>query len=246
MNKILGYIKHHWKQMLLKVIRISFFTILFLYLFSVNFVLGLISLVLFLYLRSLISFSLPTEACLLWLGVPGSGKTTCAAWIAKHYLKDDKLRVFSNVPIAGTYKFDWKSDFGYFDMSNSIIICDEAGIYLNGRNWKNNFSDQSLEAAKKFRHDHMTLHFFSQSCDEDPIIRNLSLDTFVVEKSLLKWFVKYRVIGSKIDILDSTKRHDFIEFWRPFSRKYVFCPPAWKLFDSWDSKPLPTKDWEKW
>ena len=115
MNKILGYIKHHWKRILLKVIRISFFTILFLYLFSVNLVLGLILLVLFLYLRSLISFSLPTEACLLWLGVPGSGKTTCAAWIAKHYLKDDKLRVFSNVPIVGTYKFDWKSDFGYFD-----------------------------------------------------------------------------------------------------------------------------------
>ena len=131
-------------------------------------------------------------------------------------------------------------------MSHSVIICDEAGIYLNGRNWKNNFDNDSLEQIKKFRHDHMTLHFFSQSSDEDPIVRNLSNTTFVVEKSMIKWFVKFRAIGSKIDILETTRKRDTCEFWVPFSKKFVFCPPAWKLFDSWESKQLPKKEFEQW
>ena len=235
-----------WKRLLRRFGIALFSIVTILYFLSMNWLLGLIYSILLFYVLHLIRFSLPTDVCLLWLGVPGSGKTTCAAWIAKHYLEEGDLRVFSNVPISGCLRYDWRHDFGHFDMSRSIIICDEAGIYLNGRNWKSNFDDASLEAAKKFRHDHITLHFFSQACDEDPIIRNLSLNTYVVEKTMFKWFIQYRVIGSKIDILENTKRHDFIEFWKPFSKRYVFCPPAWKLFDSWESTQLPEKQWDTW
>lgn len=224
------------------------FIVLILVFFTGHPFLALLCCGLCMYLRSLFLFEFPENATFLWLGVPGSGKTTLAAWICNHYLNDKKndKRIFSNVPITGTLKYNWKKDFGHYDMSHSIIICDEAGIYLNGRNWKNNFDNDSLEQIKKFRHDNMTLHFFSQSSDEDPVVRNLSNTTYVVEKSILKWFVKFRAIGSKIDILETTRKRDTCEFWVPFSKKFVFCPPAWKLFDSWESKQLPEKEFEQW
>ena len=80
--------------------------------FSLNWLVGLLFSILLFYALSLIRFSLPNDVCLLWLGVPGSGKTTCAAWIAKHYLEEGTLRVFSNVPISGTLRYDWRHDFG--------------------------------------------------------------------------------------------------------------------------------------
>lgn len=230
------------------VIRILFFLVfifVLLGLFASHFLFGLGFLLLFLYLRLLIRFSLPEGGCYLWLGVPGSGKTTCAAWISNHYLDSDK-RIFSNVPIKGTFKYDWKHDFGRYDMSKSIVLCDEAGICLNGRNWKDNFDRKSLEVIKKFRHYEMTLHFFSQANDEDPIIRNLSMVTYVVEKSLIPYFVRYRVIASKIDINENTQKHDTVEFWKPFSKRLVFCPPVWKLFNTLECEKLPDKDWEMW
>jgi hypothetical protein len=232
-------------NLLKNVMIILCFIFLFLFIFSINLILGILSLIAFFYLRLLIRFSLPSGGCYLWLGVPGSGKTTCAAWIAKHY-KDSDFRVFSNVPIKGTYKYDWKHDFGRYDMSKSIIICDEAGICLNGRNWKDNFDKKSLEVIKKFRHYEMTLHFFSQANDEDPIIRNLSMVTYVVEKSLIPYFVRYRVIASRIDINEQTHKHDTCEFWKPLSKRLVFCPPAWKLFDTLECEKLPCRDWNMW
>ena len=224
------------------------FIILTFFFFSGHPFIALLMFGLSMYIRSLFLFDFPENATFLWLGVPGSGKTTIAAWICNHYLNDKKndKRIFSNVPITGTFKYSWKEDFGHYNMSNSVIICDEAGIYLNGRNWKKNFDDDSLEQAKKFRHDDMTLHFFSQSDDEYPVIRNLSNKTYVVEKSLLKWFVTFRCVGKKRDILENTRKCEVCEFWVPFSKKYVFCPPAWKLFDSWESKDLPDKEFEQW
>lgn len=239
------YLTH--KKTILKILNVLLlFFFLFFILALVHPIIGIIIFFLFLYLRSLIRFSLPEGGCYLWLGVPGSGKTTIAAWIAKHYLEDDKLRVFSNVPISGTIKYDWKKDFGKFDMSKSVVICDEAGICLNGRNWKNNFNDRSLDTIKKFRHYEMTLHFFSQSNDEDPIVRNLSMVTYVVEKSFLPKFIKYRAIAQSIDINQQTQKRDLVEFWKPFSKRFVFCPPAWKLFDTLECEPLPEKAWEMW
>ena len=146
----------------LKIIFYLFVLILFFFFLSMHFLFGIAFAVCFFYFRLLIRFSLPSGGCYLWLGVPGSGKTTCAAWITKHYLDSD-YRIFSNVPIKGALKYDWKKDFGRWDMSKSIVICDEAGICLNGRNWKENFDRKSLEVIKKFRHYEMTLHFFSQA-----------------------------------------------------------------------------------
>ena len=135
------------KRLLIRFAIALFSIVTILLFFSMNWLLGLIYTIFLFYVLHLIRFSLPTECCLLWLGVPGSGKTTCAAWLAKHYLEEGKLRVFSNVPISGTLCYNWHDDFGHFNMKNSIIICDEAGIYLNGRNWKTNFDDASLEQA---------------------------------------------------------------------------------------------------
>lgn len=233
-------------RIFLRCVKILLYLFVCFALLSYHVLIGILFIVCSIYLYSTISFSLPLGGCYLWLGVPGSGKTTIAAWIANHYLKDGEYRVFSNVPIKGTLKYSWKYHFGKYNMKKSVIICDEAGIYLNGRNWKSNFSEQQLETTKKFRHHEMTLHFFSQANDEDPIVRNLSMCTYVVERSLIKWFVKYRCIGMKYDIPESTQKHDRIEFWKPFSTRYVFCPPAWKLFDTLECEELPDREWETW
>lgn len=233
-------------SIIVRLATILLFLILFCYFWSIHFLIGILFAICWFYLRHLICFSLPSGACYLWLGVPGSGKTTIAAYITRYYTKNSDFRVFSNVPIKGAIKYDWRRHFGKYDMSHSIVICDEAGICLNGRNWKQNFNDDSLEVIKKFRHYDMTLHFFSQANDEDPIIRNLSQTTYVVTRSLIPYFVQYRAIVSAIDILDSTRKHEYCESWKPFSRKLVFCPPAWKLFDTLDCKPLPDREWENW
>ena len=47
-----------------------------------------------------------------YFGVPGSGKTTVAAYLAKKDLKK-KRNVYSNVPITGAYKIS-KEDIGKF------------------------------------------------------------------------------------------------------------------------------------
>ena len=74
------------------------------------------------------------STCNMLVGLPGCGKTTFAASFVKQVLrynkkhKDKQIRVFSNVPIKGALEYSWKEDFGNVDMSESIIILDEAGL----------------------------------------------------------------------------------------------------------------------
>lgn len=35
-------------------------------------------------------------------------------------------------------------------------------------------------------------------------------------------------------------------FFVPFGFKYIFCPPLWKLFNTYSRKELPEKEWETW
>ena len=97
----------------------------------------------------------------VYFGVPGSGKTTLAAWFTKQANKQAwpikwafkhpqyKLSrwilssrfwkrsrgVYSNVPITGAFKLDPQQDIGKVMICEGEVIIDEAGIEYNNRNF---------------------------------------------------------------------------------------------------------------
>ena len=113
------------------------------------------------------SFLCPSHPHVLnvYFGVPGSGKTTFAAYLTKWALHENilirfclrhrnwltslflrsgflkrRIDVYSNVPITGAYRLDAKTDIGFHMIENAKIIIDEAGIEYNNRNYKNLYS----------------------------------------------------------------------------------------------------------
>lgn len=181
----------------------------------------------------------------VYFGVPGSGKTTFAAWLTKRDLKHGG-KVWSNVPITGAYQLDPKSDIGKFMIENGRVIIDEAGIEYNNRDFKE-FSDRALYFYKYHRHYRLAIDVFSQGYnDMDKKIRDLAQRLYVVKKSLIPYFVYRQRIAKKVGINEYTKEiideYQFV----PFSRRYIFCPPLWKMFNTLSRKRFPEKTWSSW
>ena len=59
----------------------------------------------------------------LYFGIPGAGKSTYAAYLAKKDMKKGR-KVWSNFGITGAMKCE-KADFGKFMMSDGRLIIDE-------------------------------------------------------------------------------------------------------------------------
>lgn len=187
----------------------------------------------------------------IFFGLIGSGKTTLAANIARKAQRRH-IRVFSNMPIQGTLKFEL-SDLGHYDMSNSIILIDEAGIDFDNRQFKSNFSDKNrLYFFKLIRHYKSSIFLFSQSwSDMDCKIRNLAQKYWYVKKSLIPFFVCAIPVRKSFGINDNEKKPDDIysldnPFIRLFTTSRCFAPLNWKLFNSWDAVELEQKDFEIW
>lgn len=180
----------------------------------------------------------------VYFGVPGAGKTTMAAYLAKKYKKQNG--VFSNVPITGTYKLDPKKDLGVYDITNAAVIIDEASIEFNNRKYKE-FPETAIYFFKYHRHHQCAVDIFSQDYEDfDITIRRLAQRFFVMEKCFLPWFVKRKSIGKCFGIDQNTKQPINEYFWIPFGTKYIFSPPLWKTFNTISRKKLPEKNWEMW
>lgn len=215
----------------------------------------------------------PPAVLNVYFGVPGSGKTTFAAYLAKCFLKQSRLitwaekhpnrfsvwllnsgflkrksPVYSNVPITGCYVLDPKEDVGKHMMVNGKVIIDEAGIEYNNRNFKS-FPPEAVYWFKYHRHYQCSVDVFSQSYEDmDITLRRLAQNYFVVKKSILPFFIVCRRIKRKVGIDDNT--HQIIDkyyFGLPvISCKWIFAPPLWKLFNSFSRKALPDKEWSVW
>lgn len=186
------------------------------------------------------------EVVNIYFGVPGSGKTTMAAWLARRDLRRNG-KVWSNVPITGTYKLDVTKDIGIHHIEKGRIIIDEAGIEYNNRNFKNMPLHQ-IEFFKYHRHYSTAIDVFSQSYEDmDITLRRLAQNYYVVTKSRLPWCIKIRRIGRRIDIDENT--HQIIDAYRwrcfLFTRR-IFSPTLWKMFNTKSHKKLKPKEWEKW
>lgn len=209
----------------------------------------------------------------IYFGVPGSGKTTFAAYLAKQSLKTSKLvtyaqkhdnrfcrwflargwgrravPVWSNVPITGTYVLDAKSDLGIHHIENGKLIIDEAGIEFNNRNYKA-FPPEAIYFFKYHRHYKMSIDVFSQSHEDmDVTLRRLAQNCFIVKSSIIPFFVVRKRVRRKIGIdKEAHQILDQYDFGIPIlDSKWIFCPPLWKLFNSYSRKELKQKEWVRW
>lgn len=187
----------------------------------------------------------------VFFGMIGSGKTTIAASIARKALRRG-IRVFSNMPIKGTFLLDL-NDLGHYDMSHSILIIDEAGLEFDNRSFSSNFKDKArLSFFKLIRHYFSSIFVFSQSwSDMDIKIRNLAVKYWYVKKSFIPFFICAIPVRKSFGINEQEKKPDDIYkldplFIRPFTSSRVFAPLNWSLFNSWDAPKLPEKAFKTW
>lgn len=209
----------------------------------------------------------------VYFGVPGSGKTTFAAYLTKWALHENviirfcrrfnnpvtrlilnskylkrRIPVYSNVPITGAYQLDPKEDIGKFMIEDAKIIIDEAGIEYNNRNFKA-FPPEAIYFYKYHRHYKTSVDVFSQSFDDmDITLRRLAQNFYVVRKSLVPFCVVARKIKRKIGVDETTHQiMDLYSMGTPIlDTKRIFAPALWKLFNSYSRKELPKKDWPVW
>lgn len=180
-----------------------------------------------------------------YFGVPGSGKTTLAAYLAKKRQKKGK-RVLSNVNIKGCYEIS-RSDIGHYDMSHSLILCDEAGVEFNNRNYSKNFDYAQIDFLKHHRHYDCDLAFFSQYWNDiDVTLRRLSTRLFLLQKSMIPFFIKRKEIGKKIGIDPNTKQIIDEYYFKFFivGTRYIFSPSLWKMFNTHENVELPKKEFK--
>ncbi len=223
----------------------------------------------------LLSFLCPKHPHVLnvYFGVPGSGKTTFAAYLTKWALHENfiirlcrkhpnrltallldsrylkrRIDVYSNVPITGAYELNAKEDIGHFMIEDAKIIIDEAGIEYNNRNYKT-FSQEAIYFYKYHRHYKTSVDIFSQSYEDmDVTLRRLAQNFYVVRRSLVPFCVVARRIRRKVGVDEHTKQiMDLYAMGVPIiDTRRIFAPSLWKLFNSYSRKELPQKNWPVW
>jgi len=209
----------------------------------------------------------------VYFGVPGSGKTTLAAYFTKQANKQSRVitwaeehpnrfsewlletdllkrrrKVYSNVPITGAYALEPQADIGKVMICDGEVIIDEAGIEYNNRNFKT-FPQDAIYWFKYHRHYECSVKVFSQSYEDmDVTLRRLAQNYYVVKKSLIPYCIVFRQIKRKVGIDDNT--HQIIDkyYFLPLGlgSKRIFCPPLWKLFNSYSRREMPEKEWTVW
>lgn len=190
-------------------------------------------------------------------GVPGCGKTTTAVMIARREAikvakgKSPYKHIYCNfeqsVPFVRTIPFSW---LGKYDISDSLVIIDEASIFVDNRDFKS-FSNELRDFILLHRHYHCDIIFLSQQWDGvDKKIRAVTEKVFYIKASPL--FKNVSIIyplryGIYIPATSADKDAEYGEI----SQGYKLPPllnrifayrynrkPYYKYFDSFSKKEL--------
>lgn len=214
----------------------------------------------------------PGRELSIYFGLPGSGKTTYAAWLVKKQQKkinkkekklnkiknkeskyakklkkwiEENKNIYSNIEIKNAYKVE-RSDIGKYDIINGRLIIDEVGIEYNNRQF-NSFPKAAISYFKLHRHYKTDVDVFSQSHEDcDITLRRLAQKYYVMTKSIIPGFITKREIGRRIGINELTHQIEDRFYWKLFGIRFIYCPPLWKYFDTEEAPKLEHKKWQKW
>lgn len=188
----------------------------------------------------------------VWFGVPGSGKTSVAAWLAAGSIKSH-YRVLSNVEIKNTYRL-YEEDLGTVDMSfggeGCHVIYDEASLEgLDNRLHANFAKSNKPKYFSLHRHMHNRVDVFSQAYDIDKRVRDRagSSRMFHLKRFPIKGFVYYRRI-KKILFINKEDKQIVDGFEYSGLPRICFTRPVWHSFDTKDLSLCPKnqKEWKLW
>lgn len=196
----------------------------------------------------------------LYFGLPGCGKTTLMVALAKQALQDKHHKykhVYSNVRMAlPGYIYIDNDCIGKYDLSDSLILIDEATIFADNRDYKN-FGKDRIQFFLLHRHFNCDCCLFLQQWDGiDRKIRVITDRVYYVYKGFFlgKWLTTYYRIPYGIIIPDkksqSEKLGEIVQGYckppflvRLFAKR-LYRPMYYKYFDSWEAPvmdPLPEK-----
>jgi len=179
----------------------------------------------------------------IYFGIPGAGKTTFCAWNSKKETKK-KRKVYSNVDIKGNYILEPLNDLGIYEITNADIEIDEAGLDFDNRNFKT-YPKNCRFFFKYFRHYNCNVNLYSQDLDVDVKIRKVATNIYLVEKSIIPFFIKRKTIKKKIDINEEGEIIDKYYF-QFLGTKLIFTPKLWKMFNTTERPKLIERDFKKW
>lgn len=177
----------------------------------------------------------------MYIGLPRSGKSTIAAAEAYKAIKQG-IKVYSNVPIKGTYSFKIEM-LGIYDFRNALIIIDEAGIDMCNRKTLS-LPMHVIKFFKLFGHYKLKILCFSQANDSDIVLRRCSSRMFLVKRGLLPWVTTALPVTVKIgpnkDGSDICQQYTIPDsaLARILARKKYWMPRYWKMFDSFEAPVL--------
>lgn len=171
-------------------------------------------------------------------GLPGMGKSTYLAKLAKKAIKKGK-KVYSNFYIKGCYKLDF-DDLGVHDYSDCLVLIDEISLFCDCRSWKN-FNADLVYFFTNHRHYGVDIVYCSQSyADCDKKIRNITDSLYYITAFGGFSFVRKidKVFTVDVDIKEAYSLSGVPRVvWR--SRYY-------DMFDSFVKRPLPPNTAGKW
>lgn len=181
----------------------------------------------------------------VYVGVRGAGKSAYAAKIAKKYQKKG-ITVYSNFYLDGCKYYDIE-DLGYYNISDGVLILDEAGIEVSNREFKDRKNVSTSKEARKFwklsRHYGIEdVYVFSQAFDFDATLRRLADSMYIIRNSIIPHVSFLRSCRPFWDTDDDGQ--PCIKWKLGVLPVPFFRYPYYKYYDSFAVSELPYKEFE--
>lgn len=197
-------------------------------------------------------------------GLTGAGKTSFLARCAYRAQKGKKLKigfvhsggcwlqdrdsrdythVFSSFPLEGCYKLDF-TKLGEIQIQNSLLLIDEISLLCDSRNFRQ-FPENIKYFFTHHRHFGDDIIWCGQGwADTDLRIRNLTGNFLYITHSGFGFSrvcpINHAMTVEGGDIVDTYTLS------APLGRLYFRRKRYYSMFDSYETKPLPLEEFEKW